>query len=44
LSQPPAYNRAFSFSSFQSNNPTTPLPASSLEEELNNAKATLDAV
>jgi hypothetical protein len=36
--------RAFSFSNFQAQNPSTPLPASPLEQEFNNAKATLDAV
>jgi len=44
VSQPPPYNRSFSFVNFQATNPSTPLPASPLEQEFNNAKATLDAV
>ena len=41
---PPAYNRSFSFSNFQAQNPSAALPGSSLEQELNNVKATLDAI
>ena len=44
MSQPPAYNRSYSFTNFQTTNPTTPLPAVNLDIELNNAKATLDAL
>lgn len=44
MSQPPAYSRAFSFTNFQSLNPTAVLPGSQVDLELNNAKATLDAV
>lgn len=44
MAQPPTYNRATSFTNFQSLNPTTPLPASSVDQELNRIKTTLDAV
>lgn len=44
MSQPPAYSRSFSFTNFQAGNPTTALPGSQVDLELNNAKATLDAV
>ncbi|SFI39943.1 hypothetical protein [Bradyrhizobium sp. Gha] len=43
MSQPPAYNRSFSFSNFQAQNPTAALPGSQVDIELNNVKATLDA-
>lgn len=44
MSQPPAYSRAFSFTNFQAANPSLSLPGSQVDLELNNAKATLDAV
>lgn len=44
MSQPPAYSRAFSFTNYQAQNPTATLPGSQVDLELNNAKATLDAV
>lgn len=44
MSQPPAYSRAFSFTNFQAANPSLALPGSQVDLELNNAKATLDAV
>lgn len=44
MSQPPAFNRSFSFTNFQAASPTTPPPGSALDGELNNAKRTLDAV
>jgi hypothetical protein len=43
LSQPPAYNRSFSFTNFQATNPTVPPPGSAIDGELNSVKATLDA-
>ncbi|GLR91295.1 hypothetical protein [Bradyrhizobium iriomotense] len=43
MSQPPAYNRSFSFTNFQATNPTLPPPGSAIDGELNNVKATLDA-
>jgi hypothetical protein len=42
VSQPPAYNRSFSFSNFQAQNPTGVPPGSQIDGELNNVKATLD--
>jgi hypothetical protein len=44
LSQPPAFNRAFSFSNFQASNPSLPIPGSQVDGELNNVKATTDAI
>jgi hypothetical protein len=44
MSQPIAYNRAYSFTSFQTNNPTTPLPGNQVDVELNAIKATLDQI
>jgi hypothetical protein len=44
VSQPPAFNRSFSFSNFQAQNPSQQIPGSSIEQELNNVKATLDAI
>jgi hypothetical protein len=44
MSQPPAYSRSFSFTNYQAMNPTAPVPGSQVDLELNNAKATLDAV
>jgi hypothetical protein len=42
--QPPPYNRAFSFSNFQAQNPTAVPPGSSIDLELNNVKANSDGV
>lgn len=44
MAQPPTYDRQFSFTNYQALHPSTPLPAVSLELELNTAKETLDAV
>ena len=44
LSQPPAFNRAFSFTNFQAANPSLPLPGSQVDGELNNAKASIDGL
>jgi hypothetical protein len=44
VSQPPTYNRSFSFSNFQAQNPTGVPPGSQIDGELNNVKATLDGV
>lgn len=44
MAQPPEYVRQYSFISFQTSNPTTPLPANQLELELNEIKETLDAL
>lgn len=44
MAQPPVYNRVTSFSNYQAVNPTTPLPGSSVDQELNEIKETLDAV
>jgi microcystin-dependent protein len=44
MSQPAPYNRLYSFSDFQTANPTRPLPASPLDAELNAIKATTDQV
>lgn len=44
MSQPPAYARQFDFLNFQNNNPTTPLPGNSLEDEFNALKSTLDSL
>ena len=43
MSQPAPFNRAFSFSNFQANNPSLPIPGSQVDGELNNVKSTLDA-
>ena len=40
----PTYNRLYNFTNFQTLNPTTPLPASQLDAELNQIKITLDAI
>lgn len=42
MAQPTPYNRVTSFSSFQAVNPTSPLPASSVDQEYNAIKTTLD--
>jgi hypothetical protein len=44
MSQPPPYSRSFSFTNYQATNPSAPVPGSQVDLELNNAKATLDAV
>jgi microcystin-dependent protein len=44
VSQPPAFNRAFSFSNFQAANPSLPIPVSQVDGELNNAKASIDGI
>ena len=44
MAQPPTYNRVTSFTNYQSLNPTTPLPASSVDQEFNAVKTTLDAL
>jgi hypothetical protein len=44
VSQPPAFNRSFSFTNYQAQNPTGTLPGSQVDLELNNAKTTLDGV
>lgn len=44
MSQPPAYDRQYSFIDFQAANPADPLPSAQLEIELNAIKATVDAV
>lgn len=44
MAQPPPYNRSFSFTNYQTSNPTTPLPGNSLDIELNAVKTTLDAL
>jgi hypothetical protein len=44
VSQPPSFNRAFSFSNFQAGNPSAALPGVQVDGELNNAKATFDAI
>jgi hypothetical protein len=44
MSQPTPYNRIFSFSNLQSQNPTAPPPGNSIDIEFNSVKATLDQV
>jgi hypothetical protein len=44
VSQPPAFNRSFSFTNFQAANPSLPTPGNQVDLELNNAKRTLDGV
>lgn len=44
MAQPPPYNRAYSFADFQAENPTTPLPGQSVDEEYARVKQTLDAI
>jgi hypothetical protein len=44
VSQPPALNRAFSFSNFQAANPSLPIPGSQVDLELNNVVATANAI
>ncbi len=42
MSQPPPFNRAFSFSNFQAANPSLPIPGNQVDGELNNVKASID--
>lgn len=42
MSQPTPYDRSTSFANFQAASPSSPLPGSSLDAELNAVKATLD--
>lgn len=44
MAQPTAYTRVTSFSNYQALNPTSPLPASSVDQEFNRIKTTLDEV
>ena len=44
MTQPAAYNRAYNFSNYQSQNPTAPLPGNKVDEELSRVKATLDEI
>jgi hypothetical protein len=44
VSQPPAFNRSFSFTKFQAANPMGTVPGSQIDLELNNVKATTDQV
>jgi hypothetical protein len=44
VSQPPAFNRSFSFSNFQAANPSLPIPGSQVDLELNNVVATANAI
>lgn len=44
MAQPSPYNRLFNFSNFQSENPTVPLPAGSLDGEYNRIKVVLDQI
>jgi hypothetical protein len=44
VSQPPPYNRSFSFSNFQAQNPNGTLPGSSIDLELNDVKSSIDGI
>lgn len=44
MSQPPPYNRQFSFTNYQAGSPTSPPPGSAIDGELNNVKASLDGL
>lgn len=44
MSQPPVYNRQYSFIANQAANPTDPVPADKIEVELNAVKVTIDAI
>src|SRR5262245_57923208 len=44
MAQPTPYDREFSFTNFQTANPTATLPANQVDAELNSVKETLDAV
>ena len=44
MTQPTPYARQYSFTSFQTQNPTAPIPAQKLDIELNAVKVTLDQI
>lgn len=44
MTQPTPYNRAYNFSNYQAENPTSPLPGNKLDEEFGRIKAVLDQV
>jgi hypothetical protein len=44
MTQPTAYDRQYDFDSYQSSNPTDPLPSGQIEAELNAVEITLDAI
>lgn len=44
MSQPPTYARQYSFLAYQVSNPEDPLPGQKVDQELNAAKVTLDAI
>jgi collagen type VII alpha len=44
MAQPPEYVRQYSFTAYQTNNPSSPLPADKHELEYNAIKITLDAI
>lgn len=44
MAQPPTYNRATNFANYQAQNPTLPLPGSTLDEELSRVKFVIDAI
>jgi hypothetical protein len=44
VSQPTPFNRAFSFTNFAAQNPTSSLPGNQVDLELNDVKSTLDGV
>jgi hypothetical protein len=43
MAQPPLYSRQYSFSAFQTQNPSSPLPAQQVDIELNAVRASLNA-
>ena len=44
MSQPTPYDREYNFTDYQSVNPTTPLPASHVDAELNRIVVTTDQI
>lgn len=44
MTQPAAYNRAFNFTNFELDNPTSPKPGDSLDEEFSRIKTTTDQI
>lgn len=44
MAQPSAYNRAFNFSNYQAQNPTSPLPGAQVDIELSRLKAVTDEI
>lgn len=44
MAQPSAYNRAFNFSNYQAEHPTSPLPAASIDLEFSRIKQVLDQI